>query len=558
MEFGWRAGIKKLLLIPIICIALIDPGLGQSAFETCKVWVFFVDKGIVSPDDCESALRHLNIPERTLQRRAKVSAGASVADLPLCEAYVNDLRRKVISVHQESRWLNGISVTVNERQLIELRKLPFVKAIRPVAKAQSASHRDWQESVFWEGGDIYNEKFLHLGQEGAFYGESYDQLDQIGVIEMHRRGFFGQGVLIAIFDGGFLLDHRCFAHAEVIAEWDFINDDAFTGFDPAQDVRGQPTHGTACMSNIAAYDPGNLIGCAPYASFLLAKTEDVRSETPAEEDNWIAALEWAEWNGADIISSSLSYLDWYNPMSFDGETPPASKSATEAYKMGVVICNSVGNGGPRPRTLGTPADAEGVLAIGAIDSNYALVGFSSRGPTADERIKPNVCAMGRHVTVARSYTFNQFGLANGTSFSCPLAAGAIALLIEAHPDWPSSKIYEAVENTATQAYAPDNDWGYGILQVHKAMDYPAVSGYVKGETGNSLNKAEISFAGKDTSGTVETDRSGFYLIPCLPEGEYRIKARATGYEESEESIAKLPPEEVRDFKLKSKFNDTSD
>jgi subtilisin family serine protease len=307
------------------------------------------------------------------------------------------------------------------------------------------------------------------------------------------------------------------------------------------------------MSTIGAWDPGNLIGAAPYASFILAKTEDDRGETPVEEDNWVAGVEWAEWLGTDIITSSLSYLDWYSPAEFDGITAYASQAANRIYEMGVVICTSVGNEGPRPLTLGTPADAEGVLAIGAVDSTWSLVDFSSRGPTADGRIKPNVLAMGRHVTVARPYTYDEFSLGNGTSFSCPLAAGALALLIQAHPDWPSYEIYDAVENTATHAIYPDNAWGYGIVRLERALDYPSISGYIAdAQNQKPVPSAYLFFASKDTSGTVTVDSAGFYLVGNLPYGQYRIIARAPGYLDGEAVTTSLPPDEVCDFKIRKR------
>ncbi len=519
--------------------------------ESCDIWVLFTDKGIASTAELQEALQNrTDISERAVARRAKNGAGMGIYDVPILEEYKQSVGEIAVAMRQESLWFNAVSATVKKRDLEKIVNLPFVAEIRPIAKGRSARLEKWEEEVCWEARDYCPAQDYARGQEGAFYGTSYDQLYQIGVIDSHRRGYYGDDVIVAILDGGFMLDHRAFQHCEVLGQWDFIFNDDNTDFDSNQDVRGQPTHGTACMSNIGAYDPGNLIGGAPFAKFLLAKTEDVRSETAVEEDYWVAAVEWAERNGADVLSSSLSYLDWYSPAEFDGLTPLCSRAATQAFDLGVVICTSMGNEGPEPRTMGTPADAEGNVTVGAVDSLGIVTGFSSRGPTADERIKPNVMTMGRHVTVVRSYSYDEFSLANGTSFSCPLAAGALALLVQAHPDWSSWKILEAVENTATRAERPDNTYGYGILQIDRAMDYPSVSGFIKdAKSGKSIKDATITIVSPVTAGYVVSGADGFYKIVNLPEGECSIKVVAEGYEASNIRKVVVPPDEYCDFSL---------
>ena len=520
--------------------------------DPIRIWVAFTDKGIFTAEEYTSAIEKLNIPPRTLVRRAKMNAALEIQDLPVNQGYLAQLESLVIALNQSSRWLNAISATIFREDLPDIANLPFVAEICPVAKGESCGRFRWEEAVSWKGVDGYNDSFAHLGHEGAFYGNSYDQLDQIGVIEAHRRGLYGEGVIITIMDGGFMVDHRSLMHSEVLAEWDFINNDPFTGYDPDQDISGQPRHGTAVMSNIASFDPGNLIGAAPYARFMLAKTEDIRDETPAEEDNMVAAIEWAEWNGTDVISTSLSYSDWYVAADYDGIIPYASRAVQRAYEMGVVFVTSMGNAGPRPMTMGAPADAEGSISVGAVDSTSTLVRFSSRGPTADGRIKPNILAMGRHVTVARPYTYDEYSLANGTSFSCPLAAGALALLIQAHPDWPAYKIMEAAENTADRASYPNNDWGYGILRVDKALDYPSLSGYITDAvTHQPIPNATVIYVdcnGVDKWSTI-TDSSGFYFEANIPEGKYHIMAFSRGYGNSVERTVILPPDAISDFAL---------
>lgn len=514
-----------------------------------KVWIGFKDKGVITQADFASLAGQVELSEHALKRRAKAGRGIEMTDLPVNPAYIERIEPLVVQIHRQSRWLNAVSATVLESKTAEIAALDFVSEIQPVAQAAANSRGALMTEICWQGIEDYSENMETQGVEGSLYGKSYDQLNQIQVIEAHRRGYYGEGVFIAVIDGGFMLDHRGLAHLDVIGEWDFINNDPFTGYDPLQDSKGQPTHGTGCMSTIGCYDPGNLIGAAPFASFILAKSEDVRDETPIEEDNWVAAVEWCEAIGADIVSSSLSYSDWYSKGDFDGIIPYASRAADFVFELGVVICTSMGNSGPYPVTLGAPADAEGVLAIGAVDSIDNLTRFSSRGPSSDGRIKPNICALGRHVTAVRPYSYDQFALWNGTSLSCPLAAGGIALVIEAHPDWPSWRVVEAVENTGTHAEYPDNEWGHGILQVVRAIDYPAIECRVISKSeGKPIAGAYLQITSADTNFIVTLDNSGVFYMPNLEYGSYRIKADAPDYLD-EKLTLRIPPEHNIDIQL---------
>lgn len=533
---------------------VINPALYRLSDDPLKVWVFFTDKGVFTDSELQAALESVDISGRALLRRAKAGAAADAGDLPVKAAYIEAVERIAMFMGHESRWLNSVSALVSRSSLAELADLPFVADISLVAAGTCSRLILEREEFTFKGNEGFDESRSWMGHEGAFYGRSYDQLAQIEVIEAHRRGYYGRGVVVAVIDGGFMNDHRALMHADIIGEWDFIFNDSFTGYDPEQgDSRGQPVHGTGCWSTIAGYDPGNLIGAAPFASFILAKSEDDRWEKPVEEDNWVAAIEWCERMGADVASSSLSYKDWYSNAEFDGIIPPASRAADRAYEMGMVICTSAGNGGPMPMTLGAPTDAEGVLSIGAVDSTGIITRFSSRGPSADGRIKPNICALGRHTTAVSPYSYDRYGLWNGTSLSCPLAAGAIALLIEAHPGWPMYKICEAVENTATHARHPDNAYGYGIVQIAKAIDYPSISGFVSDRSsGKRIGNARIQFSSADTSGAVSADDGGFYLLVNMPDGEYELTVTAAGYADSEPVKVSVPPDDTYDFALPPK------
>lgn len=279
-----------------------------------------------------------------------------------------------------------------------------------------------------------------------------------------------------MMDAGFDLwtTHQVFSSMNVIATWDFVNGDA--DVENGSDM-GNGSHGTSTLSLIGGFYEGELIGPAFDADFILAKTENTDTETPIEEDNWIAAMEWADSIGVDITSTSLGYLDFDPPYpsytweDMDGNTARITNGADYAVSLGIFVVNSAGNSGyDVHNTLGAPADGDSVIAIGAVNSGGTRAAFSSVGPTVDGRIKPDLMAMGSANYTACNGSNNCYSSwGSGTSWSCPMAAGAAALLLEADPSMTPMQLAELMKNTASQSGSPDNLMGWGIVNTYAAL-----------------------------------------------------------------------------------------
>ncbi len=402
--------------------------------------------------------------------RGAATAATAFEDRALAPAYVQRVAALVGRVRQQSRWLNAMSVEATPAEIAALEALSFVSRVDVVRR-----YRRVRDEVVEPLPDARPPRSRpQATADGPLdYGAAIDQVRQMRVPELHERGLHGEGIVVAVFDSGFPnLAHEAFASMTIVAERDFVN-----GRDSVRE--SVDAHGTNTLSTLGGYTPGQLVGPAYAASFILAVTEDVRSETPVEEDNWAAAAEWAEALGADVISSSLGYLDFdlphtsYTDRDMNGETAVTTRAAARAAERGIVVVSSAGNGGfdPTRNTLGAPADGVRVVAVGAVTRTGERTLFSSVGPTADGRIKPDVAAMGAGVVVAR-HVGNFYGVANGTSFSCPLTAGVVALLLQAHPAYTVDDVLTVLRSSASQASAPDTLLGWGIVDAAAAVDLP--------------------------------------------------------------------------------------
>ncbi|UCE58998.1 MAG: S8 family serine peptidase [Phycisphaerales bacterium] len=369
--------------------------------------------------------------------------------------------------------------------------------------------------------------------ESTVYGRSSDQLTEINLPALHDFGFTGTGVVIGVLDSGFVTTHEAFtdpAHPlDVVAAWDFVDGDP----DP-----GPGVHGTEVLSTIGAYMPDKMIGGAYDASFILCRTEDTSAEYQAEEDNYVAALEFVEANGGDMVTSSLNYLafddpdDSYSQEDLDGLTAVCTIGTNIATANGVHCVNSVGNGGhdtdPATSQVGAPADAFDVISVGAVYGTGGITDFSSDGPTADGRVKPEVLARGYNTRVVDADNDTGYTDSAGTSFAAPLVASAVACLIEAHPDWTVEEMRQALVQTADYYVAhgthdPLYVRGYGIIDAFAAAQLDCNNnGITDSEDIADLNSTDCNADGTPDECEIDEDStapSGPFYCPsdCDPD-----------------------------------------
>ncbi len=458
----------------ILFVGFVALLFGQE--KPSKYWVFFKDKQVSQLSKKTEMINAAmeTISARALKRRAKVRTSANLIDdhdLPVAASYLQTLKTLGHQPLVVSKWLNAASFRLSESALQEIAKLPFVKEVRKVA---GAAHEPQPQIP-----QIAPVRLQKPGAHTLDYGASFTQNDLSNVPPVHDLGIIGKDIWVGMLDTGFKYSaHEAFENLRVIAEHDFINDDDLTENEDEQDVPGQHNHGTQTLSAVGAFKEGRLIGSAFGAEFILAKTEFLLQEIPQEEDNWVAGIEWLENQGVDVVSSSLGYTtfpdeNFYTPGDMDGKTAVTTRAANLAVRRGLVVVNSAGNEGDDAwRIIIAPSDGDSVIAVGAVTSIGSLASFSSVGPTADGRTKPDVVAMGSSVFLASpssSTLSSSYGFANGTSFSCPLTAGVAALLLSAHPNLTPFQVREALRLTADRANNPDNQFGWGIVNAYQAV-----------------------------------------------------------------------------------------
>jgi serine protease AprX len=399
------------------------------------------------------------LSKRAIERRAKQAIAIDSSDLPVNAHYIEQvLTAADVRLRYVLKWENAISVELNDTStLADLRKLSCVKQIEYISKSSAYKRA--------------NNK-LQVNYTVADYGEAANQNTMINVQYLHNKNFEGQDIHIAVHDAGFIgLDtmqayENLFAEKRILGTRNFVND--------TQSVYLKSTHGMVVMSCMASKLPGKSIGTAPKAKYYLFLTEDVSSESRLEEENWVAAAEYGDSLGIDIINSSLGYTTFddstenYTYADLDGNTTLITRGANKAATKGILVINSAGNYGAAPwRYIGAPADGDSVLAVGAVDKDRKIAAFSSRGPSYTGKLKPNVSAQGEGAFV--TYLDGEVYPINGTSFSSPIIAGAAASLWSAFPEAKAYQIRNAIEKSAHLYQSPNNDFGYGIPNFSRAF-----------------------------------------------------------------------------------------
>ena len=451
---------------------MLSKALDNPSAENYVVWVYFKDKG-------PNAMAKLNNPlsivsQRSLDRRSKVKPAGELldyTDIPLNNDYVNMVAGNVIKVRHQIKWLNCMSVELNREQVNTISHMDHVKGIELVEKFRRIKEEPELSSdlspVFINPTDDPLADTLTYGT-----GNALTQITQIKVNLVHNQGIKGQGIMIASFDAGFSnLTHEAFTTypMKIQTTYDFQNHTpTLTGH----------SHGTATLCLTGGYKPGKMVGPAYGSTFILGRTEVDPNEVTAEMDNWIAAAHWADSLGADIITSSLGYLEFdpgytsYTWQDMNGNTMPITIAADLAVNKGILVSNSAGNNGTSTHnTLGGPADGDSVLTVGAVTSTGTRSSFSSIGPTTDAppRIKPDVMAMGSNNYYA-STTANNYSTGSGTSFSCPLTSGVCALVLSANKNLTPLQVMGILKKFASNSSSPNNNIGWGIIDASLSVD----------------------------------------------------------------------------------------
>ncbi len=456
---------KKITLTLITALFFILFNQGYS--QVFKYWVMFKNK-TGTPYTVGTPTAYLT--PKSILRRTNQSISINTTDLPVTPSYVSQIAAvPSVTVLYRSKWLNGVVIkTASAAALTTIGTFSFVNNTKKVNKYQLSFPYKNNEQP--NPGTLNSSKTANLA--GYNYGGADWQQKMLQVDCMHNQGLRGQGITIAVIDDGFdqvntnSIFDSLFLENRLLGTRDFVSGDTIVFDDDA--------HGAWCLSTMAANKPGIIIGTAPKAKYWLLRSEDVGSETLSEEYNWIRAAEFADSVGADITTTSLGYStfdgglnDHVYATDLDGKTAPMSIAANMASRKGMIVLNAAGNAGGGPwNYITVPSDADSIIAVGAVDSLGVKAGFSSFGPSADGRIKPDLSARGAKSLVCGPFVSCFFG--NGTSFATPILAGAVACLWQSKTIATNMQVISALKNTASNFATPNNNIGWGVPQICNA------------------------------------------------------------------------------------------
>lgn len=421
--------------------------------DTLKYRISFRDKA--------ATLYSLSRPEKflsvkSLERRARQGISVDSTDLPVCKKYINAIRRKGVHVVVTGKWDNFVTVSCNDSRIIdEIARLPFVRSAEKVWKGKTEK-------------SVKRDSLINVrAHSDSLYGRATTQIEISRGHLLHEAGFKGKGMTIAVIDAGFHNVDRIEAmkNIRILGTRDFVN--------PEADIYAESSHGMCVLSCMAMNRPNVMVGTAPEASYWLIRSEDEYSEHLVEQDYWVAAIEFADSVGVDLVNTSLGYYKFddvsknYRFRDLNGRYTLMSRQASRAADKGIVLVCSAGNSGASSwKKVTPPADAEHVITVGAIDKRGIVAPFSSIGNTTDGRVKPDVVAVGMASDVMG--TNGNLRCANGTSFASPIMCGMVACLWQACPQLTAKEVVELVRSSGDRAEFPDNVYGYGVPDLWKA------------------------------------------------------------------------------------------
>jgi serine protease AprX len=466
--FGSIAAAQPKPLVVLTEASLID-GVSYDA------WVEFKDKGNPSPEKRQeiwAALAKEFHPRALARRKAQRSFPGlfDERDEPLVGEYLRGVEATGSKIQIPSRWLNGVTVIADKAQLEKIKDLPYVKTVsdyhlrKPRSQAPAAAARP----------------VVIPPKSSSLYGVSEPQIRRLNLDPLHAAGYTGRGVRVAVIDCGFDLSSEAFRHPDhplrVAAQRDFVENDG----DVVPRPGIHPTnydHGTLVLGTMGAYLPGVVVGSAYDADFILCNAEDGDEEYYLEERWFVAALEYAESRGADILTSSLVVYGGYKREQADGRTAVMTQGLNIATGNGLICFTGAGNDGhdadPGTGTLMTPGDAADVITVGAVGVDGTIAGFSSDGPTVDGRLKPELLSQGNRVGTVSLTNPKGFSYASGTSLATPVLAGAGACLFQVHPEWTVRDFRKALFESGDyflREGKPDSVFvlGYGVPDFYRA------------------------------------------------------------------------------------------
>lgn len=401
------------------------------------------------------------LSQRSIDRRKRQGIPVDLTDLPVAPAYEKQVAEAGIEIVGKSKWNNTLLIRIHkDKELRKLEGLEFITKRKKVFQAPDSVSQRMRSNV--------RNRLNGWSQGDEFYGAADAQLKSLNGKKLHESGYRGKGMMIAVFDGGFMNADKIPAlhKIKLAGVKDFVVPES-------KSVFGEMEHGTMVLSTMAANAPDFYVGVAPEAQYLLIRCEDERTESLAEEDYWASAAEYADSCGVDVINSSLGYHGFddssmdHHYYEQDGNTALISRTASMCADKGIVCVNSAGNDGMGSwKKINFPADAKDILTVGSINEHGMNAAFSAVGPTVDGRIKPDVMAFGSPTCVitGRGSIIND----NGTSFSSPLVAGMVACLWQALPGKTAKQIIKLVKLAGDNQQHPDNVFGYGVPDFWKA------------------------------------------------------------------------------------------